>query len=167
MQESQRALRMPRTGSRNNTATSATKNNHATPKAGDLSKFGRINKPTAGIPITFGPTGVFNKSTKESKKHESGLQSRASSMTNPFSLLSQNPETAAEDTGSASETASQPVDGTSSPNPGSDGVSWDAPQPRRKIELLPHSKVPTKSVSESGSSTLPGEQTETSEPAAD
>jgi translation initiation factor 4G len=52
-------------------------------KAGDLSKFGKIDKTA---PMTFGPTSVFNK--KEAGKRDSLTLSKAMSNFNVFSLLS-------------------------------------------------------------------------------
>jgi translation initiation factor 4G len=54
------------------------------PRAGDLSQFGKIYKPTANASMTFGLSSVFNK--KDTSKYESASLSRAS---NAFSLLSQ------------------------------------------------------------------------------
>ncbi|KAJ6627614.1 armadillo-type protein [Mycena sp. CBHHK59/15] len=60
------------------------------PKAGDRSNFGKINSTVKGIPMTFGPSGVF--SGKKDYKRES--LSRKSLSSNMFSMLSQNPDAA-------------------------------------------------------------------------
>lgn len=60
------------------------------PKAGDLSKFGQISKPSSTM--TFGPGSVF--AGKKESKRES--LSRTSSNSNMFSMLSQNAESAAD-----------------------------------------------------------------------
>lgn len=59
------------------------------PKAGDLSKFGQIQKPAA---MSFGPASVFSKG-KDSKREQP--ISRSSSSSNMFSMLQQ-AESAAE-----------------------------------------------------------------------
>jgi translation initiation factor 4G len=54
------------------------------PKAGDLSKFGKISSNTSA-PMQFGPASVF--SAKKEGKKESSL-SRTNSSSNMFSMLS-------------------------------------------------------------------------------
>jgi translation initiation factor 4G len=95
------------------------------PKAGDLSQFGKINKPSQ---MTFGPSSVF---AGKDKKRES--ISRSSSTTNMFSMLSQNPEAAAE---AAAPKASR---GPSRKQSVDLNAPMEAPQ-RRKLNLLPRSK---------------------------
>ncbi|KAL1938534.1 hypothetical protein VTO73DRAFT_11557 [Trametes versicolor] len=65
------------------------------PKAGDLSNFGKLNKST---PMAFGPSSVFQKD--KTKSRESTLFRQGS--TNTFSMLSANPEIAAEVTSAKS-----------------------------------------------------------------
>ena len=87
--------------------------------------------------MTFGPTSVFTKD----KKRESTIRQGS---TNMFSMLSGNPEIAAEvSTGKSS----RPPSRKSSIDLGPGGVP-DAPQQRRKLNLLPRS-VPIDSKSES------------------
>ncbi|KAF8891812.1 hypothetical protein BD779DRAFT_1670764 [Infundibulicybe gibba] len=99
------------------------------PKAGDLSNFGKISKPT---PMTFGPTSVFSK--KEGKRES---LSRTSSSSNMFSMLSQGSEVATPDGGSAkgshthSRKTSVDISHAGAPEP--------APQ-RKRIVLQPRSK---------------------------
>jgi translation initiation factor 4G len=108
----------------------------APPKAGDLSQFGKISKPTTGQPMTFGPSSVFNKKGGDNKRESASL-SRASSI-NAFSLLSQNPETAAEVAAPSSGKNSR----APSRKPSVDLGSGGAPESmaRRKLNLLPRSK---------------------------
>ena len=95
-------------------------------KAGDLSNFGKINKTT---PMTFGPSSVF--AGKKDGKREPPL-SRTSSSQNMFSMLSQNPEVAAE--ASASKSSRPPsVDFSQTGIP-------DAPPQRKRLILQPRSK---------------------------
>ncbi|CDO68855.1 hypothetical protein BN946_scf185035.g8 [Trametes cinnabarina] len=117
-------------------------------KAGDLSQFGKINKST---PMTFGPSSVFQKDTK-SKSRESTLSRQGSS--NMFSMLSANPEIAAEVTSAKS---SRPPSRKSSIDLGSGGAP-EAPPQRRKLQLLPRS-VPLDNKAES----TPGTSTAASE----
>jgi translation initiation factor 4G len=101
----------------------------AQPKAGDLSNFGKIAKPT---PMTFGPSGVFAKG-KEAKGREGSLPRTAS---NRFDMLSQNTEMAVEPQASKS---SRPP----SRKPSADFTQTGLPEPaqqRRKLNLLPRSK---------------------------
>ncbi|RPD57735.1 hypothetical protein L227DRAFT_551661 [Lentinus tigrinus ALCF2SS1-6] len=108
-------------------------------KAGDLSKFGQINKQT---PMTFGPSSVFQKGDK-TKSRESTI--RAGS-TNMFSMLSGNPELAAE---VPSGKSSRPPSRKNSIDLGSGGAPDAAGQPQRKrLQLLPRS-VPVENKSES------------------
>ncbi|KAI0696675.1 hypothetical protein C8T65DRAFT_583280 [Cerioporus squamosus] len=108
------------------------------PKAGDLSKFGQINKQT---PMTFGPSSVFQKGDK-TKSRESTI--RAGS-TNMFSMLSGNAELAAE---VPSGKSSRPPSRKSSIDLGSGGAPDVAGQPqRRRLQLLPRS-VPLENKSE-------------------
>jgi translation initiation factor 4G len=108
----------------------------APPKAGDLSQFGKINKPSAGAPMTFGPSSVFNK--KDTSKRESASLSRASSV-NAFSLLSQNPEIAAEVAAPSSGKSSRAPSRKPSVDLGPGGAPEIA-STRRKLNLLPRSK---------------------------
>ena len=103
------------------------------PKAGDLSNFGKINKNSGG-PITFGPGSVFA-GKKDSKGRGESL-SRTNSSSNMFSMLSQNPEMAAE---AAAAKSSRPTSRKTSVDLGSSGVP-EAPAQRRKLQLLPRSK---------------------------
>lgn len=54
------------------------------PNAGDLSNFGKMNKP---VPMTFGPSSVFGKKDGKGGPPESLLSTSGSNM---FSILSQN-----------------------------------------------------------------------------
>jgi translation initiation factor 4G len=113
------------------------------PKAGDLSNFGKINKPAL---MTFGPSSVFA-GKKESKGGGGGPESlsRTASSSNMFSMLSQNPEMAAE----AASKSSRPPSRKTSVDLGQSGVPEPAAQ-RRKLNLLPRSK-PTEQESTSAS----------------
>ncbi|TBU40170.1 hypothetical protein BD309DRAFT_1003254 [Dichomitus squalens] len=108
------------------------------PKAGDLSKFGKIDK---SAPMTFGPSSVFQKGDK-SKSRESTIRQGS---TNMFSMLSGNPEIAAEVTSAKS---SRPPSRKSSIDLGSGGAPEGAAPQRRKLQLLPRS-VPLENKSES------------------
>ncbi|KAI0368980.1 hypothetical protein BV20DRAFT_997562 [Pilatotrama ljubarskyi] len=107
------------------------------PKAGDLSQFGKISKST---PMTFGPSSVFTK--EKSKSRESTLSRQGS--TNMFSMLSANPEIAAE---VASGKSSRPPSRKSSIDLGPGGAP-EAPPQRKKLQLLPRT-VPLENKSES------------------
>ncbi|KAI0776258.1 hypothetical protein BD413DRAFT_470231 [Trametes elegans] len=107
-------------------------------KAGDLSKFGQINK---SAPMTFGPSSVFQQKDK-SKSRESTLSRQGS--TNMFSMLSANPEIAAEVTSAKS---SRPPSRKSSIDLGPGGAP-EAPPQRRKLQLLPRS-VPVENKTDS------------------
>lgn len=110
-----------------------------TPRAGDLSNFGKINKPATGSPMTFGPSSVFNKKGSEGgSKRDSASLSRASSI-NAFSLLSQNPEIAAEVANPSSGKSSRAPSRKPSVDLGPGGAPEIAPA-RRKLNLLPRSK---------------------------
>ncbi|EIW54417.1 ARM repeat-containing protein [Trametes versicolor FP-101664 SS1] len=98
------------------------------PKAGDLSNFGKINKST---PMTFGPSSVFQKD--KTKSRESTLSRQGS--TNMFSMLSANPEIAAEVTSAKS---SRPPSRKSSVDLGPGGAPEATPQ-RKCLQLLPRS----------------------------
>ncbi|KAI0653525.1 hypothetical protein C8Q70DRAFT_1110231 [Cubamyces menziesii] len=97
-------------------------------KAGDLSQFGKIAKST---PMTFGPSSVFQKD--KSKSRESTLSRQGSS--NMFSMLSANPEIAAEVTSAKS---SRPPSRKSSIDLGPGGAP-EAPPQRKRLQLLPRS----------------------------
>ena len=108
------------------------------PKAGDLSKFGKIDK---SAPMTFGPSSVFQKGDK-SKSRESTIRQGSQNM---FSMLSGNPEMAAEVAGKSS----RPPSRKSSIDLGPGGVPDGAAPPQRKrLQLLPRS-VPLDAKSES------------------
>ena len=100
------------------------------PKAGDLSNFGKINK---SAPMTFGPSSVFA-GKKESKGGRPESLSRTTSSSNMFSMLSQNPEMAAEPASKSSRPPSRKASVDL-------GVP-EAPAQRRKLNLLPRS-IPT------------------------
>jgi translation initiation factor 4G len=100
------------------------------PKAGDLSKFGKI--ASSGAPATFGPASVFSNKGKDGKKEAS--LSRTSSSSNMFSMLSQGADTAPEPSkGSRPPSRKASVDFSQS------GVPEPAPQ-RRRLILQPRSK---------------------------
>lgn len=101
------------------------------PKAGDLSNFGKINKTA---PMTFGPSSVF--AGKKDTKARAESLSRTNSSSNMFSMLSQNPELAAEGAGSKS---SRPPSRKTSVDLGQSGVP-EAPTQRKRLNLLPRSK---------------------------
>ena len=108
-------------------------------KAGDLSKFGKIDKSAA--PMTFGPSSVFQKGDK-SKSRESTIRQGSVNM---FSMLSGNPEMAAEVAGKSS----RPPSRKSSIDLGAGGIpDGAAPPQRRKLQLLPRT-VPLENKSES------------------
>ncbi|KAI1791200.1 ARM repeat-containing protein [Ganoderma leucocontextum] len=112
------------------------------PKAGDLSKFGKIEK---SAPMTFGLSSVFQKGDK-SKSRESIIRQG-----NMFSMLSGNPEMASEVTGQSR----RPPNRESSIDLGPGGVPHGATPPhRRKLQLLP-SSVPLENKSESTPSASP------------
>ncbi|KAI0061212.1 hypothetical protein BV25DRAFT_808484 [Artomyces pyxidatus] len=100
------------------------------PKAGDLSQFGKISK---AAPMTFGPSSVFA-GKKDPKARDTSI-SRTASSSNMFSMLSQNPEIAAE----ASSKSSRPPSRKPSVDLGQAGI-LEAPLQRRKLQLLPRSK---------------------------
>ncbi|KAI0669667.1 hypothetical protein C8Q78DRAFT_1041469 [Trametes maxima] len=106
-------------------------------KAGDLSQFGKINK---SAPMTFGPSSIFQKD--KTKSREPTLSRQGS--TNMFSMLSANPEIAAEVTSAKS---SRPPSRKSSIDLGSGGAPEAAPQ-RKRLQLLPRTK-PLEDKSES------------------
>ena len=81
-------------------------------KAGDLSKFGKIDKSAL---MTFGPSSVFQKGDK-TKSRESTIRQGS---TNMFSMLSGNPEIAAE---VSSGNSSRPPSRKSSIDLGSGGA---------------------------------------------
>jgi translation initiation factor 4G len=114
------------------------------PKAAHLSQFGKVNKPFAGAPMTFGPSSVFNK--KDTSKCELASLSRASSV-NAFRLLSQNPEIVPE--------VASPSFGKSSRvpscKPSVDLRPTGAPElpTRHKLNLLPRNK-PVGTISPEG-----------------
>ena len=102
------------------------------PKAGDLSNFGKITKASA--PMTFGPGSVF--AGKKDGKGRGDSLSRTNSSSNMFSMLSQNPEMAAE---AAAAKSSRPGSRKTSVDLGPSGIP-EAPAQRRKLQLLPRSK---------------------------
>ncbi|KZP09261.1 hypothetical protein FIBSPDRAFT_938560 [Athelia psychrophila] len=106
------------------------------PKAGDLSNFGKINK---AVPMTFGPTSVFAKGKEGAKGPRTEPISRSSSSSNMFSMLSQNSEIAADASG-PKPTTSRPASRKTSIDLGTAGVP-EAPLQRRKLQLLPRSKM--------------------------
>ncbi|KZP05638.1 hypothetical protein FIBSPDRAFT_1053990 [Athelia psychrophila] len=106
------------------------------PKAGDLSNFGKINK---AAPMTFGPTSVFAKGKEGAKGPRTEPISRSSSSSNMFSMLSQNSEIAADASG-PKPTTSRPASRKTSIDLGTAGVA-EAPLQRRKLQLLPRSKM--------------------------
>ncbi|KAG8745160.1 hypothetical protein FRC10_008613 [Ceratobasidium sp. 414] len=110
-------------------------------KAGDLSQFGKISKPTG---LSFGPTSVFNKGPKQ---RDASL-SRASSNVNMFAALG----AAGADGPPQPETAAR--GGASSRKPSMDLGSGGAPaveggNVRRRLNLLPRTK-PTETDADKG-----------------
>ncbi|TFY80693.1 hypothetical protein EWM64_g3314, partial [Hericium alpestre] len=128
------------------------------PKAGDLSHFGKIGK---SAPMTFGPSSVFA-GKKEAKAGPSGREtpiSRTASTSNMFSMLSGHAEAPAEGK------TSRPPSRKPSVDLGQAGVP-EAPQQRRKLQLLPRSKpVETKDGSAVGSEAASSEAGEEEAPA--
>ncbi|KZT18462.1 hypothetical protein NEOLEDRAFT_1184289 [Neolentinus lepideus HHB14362 ss-1] len=92
-------------------------------KAGDLTNFGKISKPST---MTFGPSGVFAGKTKESKRDLTVSQSASSNM---FSML-QNAEAA-----EAATKPSRPPSQKPSVDLSQSGMASEQPQ-RRKMQLL-------------------------------
>lgn len=106
--------------------------NRPPPKAGDLSHFYKIAKST---PMRFGPSSVFA-GKKEAKGREASL-SRTASTSKMFSMLSQNPELAADATTSK---PSRPANRKTSVDLTQSG-GLPEPTQRRKLELLPRNKA--------------------------
>ncbi|EGO00819.1 hypothetical protein SERLA73DRAFT_178765 [Serpula lacrymans var. lacrymans S7.3] len=102
------------------------------PKAGDLSNFGKIQKAT---PVTFGPSSIFVGGKKEQSLKREAL-SRTNSSSNMFSMLSQNPELAAE---AAAVKSSRPPSRKASVDFNQTGLP-EQPLQRKKLQLLPRSK---------------------------
>ncbi|KAF9243245.1 hypothetical protein BU15DRAFT_72432 [Melanogaster broomeanus] len=98
------------------------------PKAGDLSQFGKITK---AAPMVMGPSSVF--AGKKDNKRDS--LSRTNSSSNMFSMLSQNPELAAD----AAAKASRPPSRKPSADFGQGGLP-EPPGQRRKLQLLPRTR---------------------------
>ncbi|KIJ15655.1 hypothetical protein PAXINDRAFT_99504 [Paxillus involutus ATCC 200175] len=95
------------------------------PKAGELSQFGKISKDA---PMVMGPGNVF--AGKRDTKRDS--LSRTSSSSNMSSMLSQNPELAAD----AIAKASRPPSRRPSADFGQTGLPELLIQPRKKLKLL-------------------------------
>jgi hypothetical protein len=57
-------------------------------RAGDFSQFGKISRPAANAPMSFGPSSVFTKKNTSTSKREMTPSSRAL-RTNAFSLLAE------------------------------------------------------------------------------
>jgi translation initiation factor 4G len=103
------------------------------PKAGDLTNFGKINKSAT---MTFGPSSVF--AGKKENKGTTGRPeslSRTASNSNMFSMLSQNPEMAAE----AASKSSRPPSRKTSVDLGQPGAP-EPPTQRKRLNLLPRTK---------------------------
>ncbi|KZV61936.1 hypothetical protein PENSPDRAFT_658526 [Peniophora sp. CONT] len=108
----------------------------ASPKAGDLSNLGKINKQR---PMTFGPSGVFAKGKKDGPAgsvREGSVSRTASVSRNMFDMLSgtNTPEPP------VATKSSRPPSRKPSVDPSQAGAS-DAPMQRRKLNLLPRSKL--------------------------
>lgn len=106
------------------------------PKAGDLSNFGKIFK---GIPMTFGPTSVFAKGKEGGKGPRAETLSRSSASSTMFSMLSQNTQIAADSNG-PNHTTSRPASRKTSIDLRTGGVP-EAPLHRKKRPLLPRPKL--------------------------
>ncbi|KIJ15597.1 hypothetical protein PAXINDRAFT_169050 [Paxillus involutus ATCC 200175] len=102
------------------------------PKAGDLSQFGKISK---GAPMVMGPGSVF--AGKKDTKRDS--LSRTNSSSNMFSMLSQNPELAAD----AIAKASRPPSRRPSADFGQTGLPELPMLQRKKLQLLPRTRPST------------------------
>ncbi|KZT21061.1 hypothetical protein NEOLEDRAFT_1121622 [Neolentinus lepideus HHB14362 ss-1] len=96
-------------------------------KAGDLTNFGKISKPST---MTLGPSGVFAGKAKESKRDSTVSRSASGNM---FSML-QNAEAA-----EAATKPSRPPSRKPSVDLSQSGMASEQPQ-RRKLQLLPRSK---------------------------
>ena len=108
------------------------------PKAGDLSKFGKISN--ALPPTTFGPASVFSNKNKDGKKE---ALSRSSSNSNMFSMLSSNPETSAEAATANAKGSRPPSRKTSVDFTQSGGIPPpEGPAQRRRLILQPRSRPP-------------------------
>ncbi|KZP29701.1 ARM repeat-containing protein [Athelia psychrophila] len=105
------------------------------PKAGGLSNFGKINM---AAPMTFGPTSVFAKGNEGAKGPRTEPISRSSSSSNMFSMLSQNSEIP--EIAGLKPIPSRPASQKTSIDLGTVGVP-EAPLQRRKLQLLPRSKM--------------------------
>jgi translation initiation factor 4G len=147
-QSNERAMNMSRGGSRrggdrggegsDGWAVAGNAAPRAPPKAGDLSRFGKIEKPASGA-MTFGPSSVFNKKTDPAAKREAATMSRSASTSNAFSLL-QSQEMAAEMAGPpASAKGSRPGSRKPSVDFGAGGAP-EAGGQRRKLNLLPRTQ---------------------------
>ncbi|KAJ7594902.1 hypothetical protein C8J56DRAFT_1123514 [Mycena floridula] len=101
------------------------------PKAGDLSKFGKLSNTTA--PMTFGPASVFS-GKKEGKKES---LSRTNSSQNMFSMLSSNSEANGE--ASTSKGSRPSSSRKASVDFSQTGLPEAAPQ-RKRLILAPRSK---------------------------
>lgn len=124
------------------------------PKAGDLSKFGKISSNTSA-PMTFGPASVFS-GKKEGKKE---TLSRANSNSNMFSMLSGNTEVAADTTAAK---GSRPPSRKTSVDFSQTGVPEPLTQ-RKRLVLQPRSKPveeagPAPTTADSDSSSEEDEQ---------
>ncbi|KZP10393.1 hypothetical protein FIBSPDRAFT_938086 [Athelia psychrophila] len=128
------------------------------PKVDDLSNFGKINK---AAPMTFGPTSVFAKGKEGAKGPRIEPISRSSSSSNMFSMLSQNSEIAADASG-PKPTTSRPASRKTSIDLGTAGVP-EAPPQRRKLQLLPRSKMTEDGGDDTAASTPVSENGEVEE----
>ncbi|KAF9222487.1 hypothetical protein BS17DRAFT_708821 [Gyrodon lividus] len=98
------------------------------PKVGDLSQFGKISK---GAPMVMGPSSVFA-GKRDSKRDP---LSRTNSSSNMFSMLSPNPELAADATAKSIRPPSR--------KPSADFGQTGLPEPlmqRKKLQLLPRTR---------------------------
>jgi translation initiation factor 4G len=120
------------------------------PKAGDLSQFGKITK---AAPMVLGPGSVF--AGKESKRDS---LSRTNSSSNMFSMLSQNPELAAD----AAAKASRPPSRRPSADFGQGGLP-EPPGQRKKLQLLPRTKLAAEDTPPPASEEEPEAPVQTSE----
>ncbi|KIJ65955.1 hypothetical protein HYDPIDRAFT_151661 [Hydnomerulius pinastri MD-312] len=98
------------------------------PKAGDLSQFGKFSKAAT---MVMGPGSVF--AGKRDSKRES--LSRTNSSSNMFSMLSQNPELAAD-----ASAKSRPPSRKPSADFGQSGLP-EPPLQRKRLQLLPRTKT--------------------------
>lgn len=101
-------------------------------KAGDLSNFGKINKPTTAT-MNFAPVNVFSK--KDVKGRESHSLSRTNSSANMYSLLEHTGDPAAHAASASAMRAGRPATRMTSVDLTQSGLDVGAPLERPKLML--------------------------------